>query len=168
MAEKNTLHEILIDELRDVYHAEKQITKALPKMIKAATSEQLKAGFEKHLEETHGQIERIEKCFELLDQRARGKTCEAMQGIIEEAQHMLEEDLSAEVLDAVLVASAQKVEHYEIASYGTLITWAQQLGLKDVATLLSQTLEEEKATDVKLSELAVNGINKRAAKTIAA
>lgn len=164
MAEMRNLRDMLIAELRDIYHAEKQITKALPKMVKAATSEQLKAGFEKHLEETHGQIERLEQCFELLDERVRGKTCEAMRGIIEEASDTMKEDMEPEVLDAVLVASAQKVEHYEIASYGTVMTWAEHLGLDRVAKLLSATLDEEKATDAKLTQLATKDINARAAK----
>jgi ferritin-like metal-binding protein YciE len=155
---------MLVEELRDIYHAEKQITKALPKMIKAATSEQLKAGFENHLEETHGQIERLEQCFELLEERVRGKTCEAMRGIIEEASETMKEDMEPEVLDAALVASAQKVEHYEIACYGTVMTWAENLGLDKVARLLSATLDEEKATDVKLTQLATRDINPRAAK----
>ncbi len=164
MAEIRNLRDMLIEELRDIYHAEKQITKALPKMLKAATSEQLKAGFEKHLEETHGQIERLEQCFELLDERVRGKTCEAMRGIIEEANDTMKEDMEPDVLDAALVASAQKVEHYEIASYGTVMTWAKHLGFDRVARLLSATLDEEKATDVKLTQLATKDINARAAK----
>ncbi len=168
MAEMTNLRDMLVEELRDIYNAEKQITKALPKMIKAATSEQLKAGFEKHLEETHGQIERLEQCFELLEEKVRGKTCEAMRGIIEEASETMKEDMEPEVLDAALVASAQKVEHYEIASYGTVMTWAQHLGLDDVAKLLSATLDEEKATDVKLTQLATKDINARAAKAGAA
>ncbi|HSI04520.1 MAG TPA: ferritin-like domain-containing protein [Myxococcota bacterium] len=164
MAEMRNLRDMLVEELRDIYHAEKQITKALPKMVKAATSEQLKAGFEKHLEETHGQIERLEQCFELLDAKVRGKACEAMRGIIEEASDTMKEDMEPEVLDAALVASAQKVEHYEIASYGTVMTWANNLGLDKVAKLLSATLDEEKATDVKLTQLATQDINARAAK----
>lgn len=168
MAKITDLRMLLVDELRDIYHAEKQITRALPKMIKAATSERLKAGFEQHLGETQAQIERLEQCFELLDERVRGKTCEAMRGIIEECQTMLEEDLTPEVCDAVLVASAQKVEHYEIASYGTVIAWAKDLGLANVAKLLDETLEEEKATDVKLTQLATKEINRLAAKAVAA
>jgi ferritin-like metal-binding protein YciE len=164
MAEMTNLRDMLVEGLRDIYHAEKQITKALPKMIKAATSEQLKAGFENHLEETHGQIERLEQCFELLEERVRGKTCEAMRGIIEEASETMKEDMEPEVLDAALVASAQKVEHYEIACYGTVMTWAENLGLDKVARLLSATLDEEKATDVKLTQLATRDINPRAAK----
>ncbi len=168
MAAVTNLRELLVEELRDIYHAEKQITKALPKMIKAASSEELKAGFEQHLEETHGQIERLEQCFELLGEKARGKVCEAMKGIIEEASETMKEDMAPEVLDAVLVASAQKVEHYEIASYGTVMTWAEDLGEAGVAKLLSATLDEEKATDVKLTKLATTEINARAANAEAA
>ncbi len=168
MAAVTNLRELLVEELRDIYHAEKQITKALPKMIKAASSEELRAGFEQHLEETHGQIERLEQCFELLGEKVRGKVCEAMKGIIEEASETMKEDMAPEVLDAVLVASAQKVEHYEIASYGTVMTWAEDLGEAGVAKLLSATLDEEKATDVKLTKLATTDINARAANAEAA
>jgi ferritin-like metal-binding protein YciE len=159
MAEINTLHDLLVDELRDIFHAEKQITKALPKMIKKATSPTLKAAFEKHLGETEGQIERIEKCFELLDEKARAKPCAAMEGIIEEATEEMGEDMTDEVMDAVLIACAQKVEHYEIASYGSVIAWATGLGLSEVAGLLTETLDEEKATDEALTELADEEIN---------
>jgi ferritin-like metal-binding protein YciE len=168
MAAMTTLRDLFVDELRDLYNAEKQITKALPKMIKAATSEQLQASFERHLEETHAQLERLERCFTLLDIPVRGKSCAAMQGIIEEASDILKEDLEPQVLDAALVAAAQKVEHYEIASYGTVMTWAQNLGEPEVAKLLSATLDEEKATDVKLTQLATQTINERAAKGAAA
>lgn len=164
MAEINTLKELLVDELRDIYHAEKQITKALPKMIKKATSEELSAAFEKHLGETEQQIERLEQCFELLGEKVRGKSCAAMKGIIDEANEALDQEMSPAVMDAVLVASAQKVEHYEIASYGTVMTWAESLGLCDVASLLSETLDEEKATDVKLTRLAMAEINSAAMK----
>ena len=159
MLEINTLHELLVDELRDIYHAEKQITKALPKMIKKATSPNLKAAFEKHLGETEGQIERLEKCFELLEEKARAKPCAAMQGIIEEATEEMGEDMTDEVMDAILVACAQKVEHYEIASYGSVVAWATGLGLSEVAGLLAETLDEEKATDEALTELADDEIN---------
>ena len=157
-----TLDDLFVHTLQDIYYAEQQITKALPKMIKAATSEPLKAGFEKHLEETHGQLERLEQCFELLDEKVRGKACEAMRGIIEEASETMKEDMEPEVLDAALVASAQKVEHYEIASYGTVMTWAQHLGLDKVAKLLSATLDEEKAADQKLNQIAKSKVNRDA------
>ena len=159
MAKINTLKEKLVDELRDIYHAEKQITKALPKMIKKATSEELAAAFEKHLGETEEQIARLEECFELLAETAKAKTCEAMQGIIEEANEELGEDMTDEVKDAILIACAQKVEHYEIAAYGTVVAWAQGLGLDDVANLLQETLDEERATDESLTTLAEDQIN---------
>ena len=159
MPEINTLRELLVDELRDILHAEKQITKALPKMMKKASSPQLRAAFEKHLAETETQVERLEQCFELLDEKARPKPCEAMKGIIDEASEEMGEDMADEVMDAILVACAQKVEHYEIASYGTVIAWAEGLGLDDVVALLNETLEEEKATDESLTELANEEIN---------
>ena len=158
-----TLHELLVEEIRDIYHSETQITKALPKMVKKATSSALKAGFEKHLQETHAQIERLERCFELLNEKVKGTPCEAMKGIIKEGEEVMGKDMEPEVLDAALVACAQKVEHYEIASYGTVCTWATQLGLVDVAALLNETLDEEKATDEKLTELATGGLNALAA-----
>lgn len=162
MAGKTGMRELLIEELRDIYNAEKQITKALPKMARAAQSEDLKAAFKAHLEETQGQIERLEQVFEKLDTRARGKLCHAMEGLVEEAKDMMEEDLSPELMDAALIAAAQKVEHYEIASYGTVHAYAVALGEQEVADLLEQTLNEEKATDEKLNKLAVGDINKRA------
>ena len=154
MPEINTLREALTDELRDILHAEKQITKALPKMMKKASSEELKAAFEKHLAETEEQITRLEECFELLGENAKPKVCEAMKGIIEEANEELGEDMTDEVRDAILIACAQKVEHYEIASYGTVIAWAESLGLDDVCELLKTTLDEEKSTDESLNELS--------------
>ena len=162
MASKTGMRELLIEELRDIYNAEKQITKALPKMARAAKSEELKAAFKMHLEETQGQIERLEQVFEKLDTRARGKLCHAMEGLVEEAKDMMEEDLSPELMDAALIAAAQKVEHYEIASYGTVHASAVALGEQEVAGLLEQTLNEEKATDEKLNKLAVGDINKKA------
>lgn len=165
MPEINTLREALTDELRDILHAEKQITKALPKMMKKASSEELKAAFEKHLAETELQIERLEKVFELLDETAKAKPCEAMKGIIEEAQEQMGEDMTDEVMDAILLACAQKVEHYEICSYGTVVAWAEGLGLDDVAELLNETLEEEKATDEILTQLATEEINAAAAQS---
>lgn len=159
MPEINTLKEKLVDELRDIYHAEKQITKALPKMMKKATSEELAAAFEKHLGETEGQIERLEQCFELLGEKVKAKPCEAMKGILEEGSEEMGEDMTDEVMDAVLIACAQKVEHYEIASYGSVVAWAQGLGLDEVADLLQETLDEEKSTDESLTTLAEETIN---------
>lgn len=154
-----SLKDLFEHELRDIYYAEKALVKALPKMAKGATSEKLKAGIEEHLEQTKGQVERLEQVFELLGVPARGKKCEAMEGLIEEGASLLEEDADSDVLDAGIIAAAQKVEHYEIATYGTLCTWARQLGLDDTADLLGETLEEEKQTDLKLTELAESEVN---------
>jgi len=154
MATTKTLDDLFLDTLKDIYFAEKQILKALPKMARAAESEEGKAGFLQHRDETQGQIERLEQVFELLGKPARGKTCEAIQGIISEGEEIMEEFKGSPALDAGLISSAQAVEHYEIARYGTLISWAGQLGLKDAVPLLQANLEEEKATDQKLTALA--------------
>jgi ferritin-like metal-binding protein YciE len=154
-----TLRDLFEHELKDIYYAEKALVKALPKMAKGATSEKLREGIEEHLEQTKVQVERLEQVFELIDVPARGKKCEAMEGLIAEGASLLEEDADSDVLDAGIIAAAQKVEHYEIATYGTLCTWARQLGLDDAADLLGETLEEEKQTDLKLSELAESEIN---------
>jgi ferritin-like metal-binding protein YciE len=163
MAAMEDLRDLLVEELRDVYDAEHRITKALPKMRKAAGSEELKEAFDLHLQETEGQIERLEQVFELLGEPAKRKKCEGILGLIEEGEEKMEEDAHQAVLDAALIAAAQKVEHYEMASYGTLRTYAQLLGNDDVASLLEETLQEEKATDEKLTALAEAGINEAAA-----
>ncbi len=163
MAEEKTLDDLFLDTLKDIYYAEKQIVKALPKMAKAATSPQLKAGFEQHLEETEGHIKRLEQVFELLGKPARGKTCDAILGILEEGKSIMDEFKGTVALDAGLVSSAQAVEHYEIARYGTLKTWAQQLGMKEAVSLLDATLKEEEATDKRLSQVAVGDVNRKAA-----
>ncbi len=163
MAESGTLHDAFLDELRDAYDAEKQLTKALPKMAKAATSPVLREAFESHLEETRGQIERLEQVFGSLDEKVRGKHCEGMAGIIEEGKGVMEEDFDEATLDACLIASAQRVEHYEMAAYGTLVAWARIMGHDEAADLLQETLDEEKATDEKLTSLAEGGINQDAA-----
>jgi Uncharacterized protein conserved in bacteria len=163
MASEKTLEDLFLDTLKDIYYAERQIVKTLPKMAKAASSAELKAGFEKHLSETEGHVERLEQIFELLDKPARGKTCDAILGIIEEGKTIMDEFKGTAALDAGLVSAAQAVEHYEIARYGTLKTWAQQLGLKDAVTLLDATLQEEVATDQTLSELAEADVNRKAA-----
>src|SRR6201991_4778256 len=150
MAEKH-LNDLFLDTLKDIYYAEKQIYKSLPKMAKAAASEDLRAAFEKHHEETEGQIERLEQIFELIGKPARGKTCDAIEGILDEGKEIMEEYKGCEALDAGMLAAAQAVEHYEIARYGTLKQWAQQLGMKDAARLLDQTLQEEKKTDESLT-----------------
>jgi len=158
----SSLRDLFEMELKDIYYAEKALVKALPKMAKGATSAELKAGIEEHLEQTKAQVERLEQVFELIDVPAKGKKCEAMEGLIAEGASLLEEDADPEVLDAGIIAAAQKVEHYEIASYGTLCTWANQLGLDEAAELLGATLAEEKETDAKLSELAETQINSAA------
>lgn len=162
MSELRTLQDLMIEETRDLYHAEKQITQALPKMIAAASDPQLKQSFQAHLTETEGQIKRLEQVFQLLEIPAKAKVCHAMLGILEEGKEMIEQDADPDVKDAGLIASAQRVEHYEIAGYGTLRTFALQLGHKEVAALFEQTLEEEKATDVKLTVLATRRINQEA------
>lgn len=159
MVAEKTLNDLFLDTLKDIYFAEKQILKALPKMASAAQSEEGKAGFLHHRDETQGQIERLEQVFELLGKPARGKTCEAIQGIIAEGEEIMEEYKGTAALDAGLISSAQAVEHYEIARYGTLIAWAKQLGLKDAAPLLQASLTEEVATDKKLTQLAQASAN---------
>jgi ferritin-like metal-binding protein YciE len=157
------LNALFLDTLKDIYYAEKQIYKSLPKMAKAATSPDLQAAFTKHHDETEGQIERLEKIFELLDKPARGKKCDAIEGILDEGKEIMEEYDGEPALDAGLLAAAQAVEHYEISRYGTLKTWATQLGLKDAVKLLDQTLAEEKKTDDNLSKLATSAVNQLAA-----
>ncbi len=162
-AKDKNLNDLFLDTLKDVYYAEKQILKALPKMAKAAHSDQLRAAFEKHHGETEGQVERLERVFELIDKPARGKTCDAIQGILDEGKEIMEEYKGTEALDAGMVAAAQAVEHYEIARYGTLKQWALQLGIKDAVRLLDQTLQEEKKTDEALTSLAEASVNLEAA-----
>lgn len=149
-----SLRDAMIEELKDMLHAEKQITKALPKMAKAAESEELSAAFAEHLEETQAQIQRIEEVLETLGESVRGKTCEGMKGIIDEGNELIKENDKGPVRDAILIAAAQKVEHYEIASYGTIIAWAELMGMSDVVETLGITLEEEKVTDDRLTEIA--------------
>ena len=157
-----TLHEMLVDEIKDLYHAEKQLTKALPKLAKAATHEDLRAAFESHLEETREHVSRLEEVFAALDEPVKAKPCAGMAGIIEEGSDLLQEDAEASVLDAGLIAAAQRAEHYEIGAYGTCLAWARLLGHGEVAALLEETLEEEKAADEKLSALAESEINEAA------
>jgi ferritin-like metal-binding protein YciE len=163
MAQASTLHDAWLDELRDLYNAEKQITKALPKMVKAANNAALSDAFESHLKETMNQIKRLEQIFEQMGESARGKNCDGMTGILEEGKNLMEEDFDEPTTDATLVAAAQKVEHYEIASYGTVIAWAKEMGHEDAAELLQETLDEEEAADEKLTALAEGGINEQAA-----
>ena len=163
MAEAGTLHDAFVDELRDTYDAEKQFTKALPKMAKAASSAELRTAFEAHLAETREQVERLEEVFASLDEKVRGKHCDGVAGIIEEGKSIMEEDFDDTTMDACLIAAAQRVEHYEMAAYGTLVAWARAMGHTEAADLLQQTLDEEKAADEKLSSLAEGGINQEAA-----
>ena len=163
MAEAGTLHDAFIEELRDVYDAEKQLIKALPKMARAAHSEELRGLLETHLEETRGQVERLEEVFASIEEKPRGKHCEGIAGIIEEGKSILEEDFDEPTLDASIIAAGQRAEHYEMAAYGTLAAWARAMGHDDAAELLEQTLEEEKAADEKLSALAEGGLNREAA-----
>jgi ferritin-like metal-binding protein YciE len=162
-AKDKDLNDLFLDTLKDIYFAEKQILKALPKMAKAAQSDKLRAAFEKHHGETEGQVDRLEQVFKILDVPARGKTCDAIKGILDEGTEIMKEYKGCEALDAGLLAAAQAVEHYEIARYGTLKQWALQLGMKDAARLLDQTLQEEKKTDVALTSLAEAAVNLAAA-----
>jgi ferritin-like metal-binding protein YciE len=162
-AEKNPLEELLVDELKDLYSAENQIIKALPKMAKTATSPELKRAFERHLEETRNHVERLDQIGEQLGSRLTGKKCHGMEGLIEEGKEIMAEDLDENAIDAGMIGAAQKVEHYEIAAYGTARTHATMLGFTKVARLLQQTLNEEGATDKKLTQLAENIVNVEAA-----
>ncbi len=159
----NPLEELFTETLKDIYFAEKQILRALPKMAKEASAPELKEAFETHRDETEGQIERLNQIFEAMGRPARGKTCDAIIGIIDEAKEVMDEFKGDDALDAGLVASGQTVEHYEIARYGTLKTWARQLGMDEAAKLLDQTLQEEIKTDKLLTDLAMKNVNKKAA-----
>ena len=149
-----TIEELFVDELKDLYSAEKQITKSLPKLVKAATSPELKDAFESHLKETFGQIERLDKVFEILGKSPRGKTCNGMKGVLEEGAEVLEETDKGSVRDAALISAAQRVEHYEMAGYGCVREYAKLLGQDELAELLDETLAEEKAADSKLGDVA--------------
>ena len=149
----NKTQELLVEELRDLYDAEKQLVKALPKMAKASSNGELKQAFENHLEETRGHVGRLEKAFEALGEKPRSKPCKAMKGLLEEGRETMEEDLSEALLDSAIICAAQKVEHYEIAGYGSVSAWSRALGLYEVAELLEETLNEERAADEKLTEV---------------
>ena len=155
----SSLRDAFIDELRDTYDAEHQILKALPKMVKAASSKQLKAAFSSHLEETKGQVKRLQEAFKLLDKKAKAKHCDGMAGILKEGKSVMEEDFDDATMDACLIAAAQRVEHYEMAAYGTLIAWGRVLGETKVVKLLEETLKQENSADKKLTGLADDGIN---------
>jgi ferritin-like metal-binding protein YciE len=160
--EPKKLDELFHDTLKDIYFAEKKILSTLPKMAKAAQSGELKAAFEKHYTETEGQIERLEKVFAVIEKKPQGKTCAAIVGITDEGAEIMEEYKGSPALDAGLLGAAQAVEHYEISRYGTLIAWAEELGLDDAVSLLEKTLEEEEATDEALTEIAKTAINQQA------
>jgi len=162
-AKDKDLNDLFLDTLKDIYFAEKQILKALPKMAKAAQSDKLRAAFEKHHGETEGQVDRLEQVFKIIGAPARGKTCEAIKGILDEGKEIMDEYKGSEALDAGMLAAAQAVEHYEISRYGTLKQWAQQLGMKDAVRLLDETLQEEKKTDESLTSLAEAAVNLAAA-----
>jgi ferritin-like metal-binding protein YciE len=163
MAETKTLHDAFIDELRDSYDAEKQLTKALPKMAKAATSEELREAFESHLKETQEHVTRLEQVFASIGEKVQGKHCDGIAGIIEEGKNAMEEDFDEATMDSCLIAGGQRAEHYEIAAYGNLIAWAEAMGHDEAVTLLQETLEEEKAADEKLTSIAAGGLLEEAA-----
>ena len=162
MADTQTLHEAFLDELKDSYDAEKQLTKALPKLAKASSTPELRQAFEDHLEETNDHVEKLEQVFQSLDEKAKGKHCDGMAGIIDEGKNMMDEDYEGATRDAVLIAAAQRAEHYEIAAYGTLVAWAKAMGRYDAADLLQEILNEEKAADEKLNAIAESGVNEQA------
>ena len=162
MAKEKTLQDLFHDTLKDIYFAEKKILTALPKMARAANSDELRAAFEKHAGETEGQVDRLEQVFKVLGEPPKGKTCDAIMGLIEEGQEIMKEYKGTPALDAGLLAAAQAVEHYEISRYGTLKAWAEELGLTQAVKLLDATLAEEKKTDAALSQLAEGAINQRA------
>lgn len=161
----SNLHDVLVDMVKDVYHAEKQLVSALPKMAKAASSEELRAAFEDHLEETKGHVEQLQEAFALLEMKPTAKMCHGMKGLVEEGKEVIEEKKGGNpaAIDAALIAAAQKVEHYEITTYGTLVTFANTLGLSEAAEIFRRILDEEEATDEKLSELAEGSVNAEAA-----
>jgi ferritin-like metal-binding protein YciE len=156
------LHELFLEELADIYNAEQQLTRALPKMAKAAESDELRMAFEEHLEQTQEQIARLDQVFRSLDETLKRKTCKGMQGLIEEGSEMMQEHKGSSEIDAALIAAAQKVEHYEIASYGTLCAWAEQMGHDEALELLKQNIDEEETTDERLTEIAESLANQRA------
>ena len=151
---KNSLKELYLEELKDLFSAENQLTKALPKMAKAASSDELRQGFEEHLEQTQGHVERLQQIFEMLGEKGTGKKCLGMEGLVKEGAEIIGEDFGEAMMDSALISAAQRVEHYEIAGYGTVITFAELLGESEQASLLKETLQEEKETDEKLTELA--------------
>jgi ferritin-like metal-binding protein YciE len=162
MPEVENLHEALIDEIKDLYNAEKQLTKALPKMAKKATNRQLRDAITSHLKETQGHVRRLEQVFKLLEEKPQGKLCDGIQGIVKEGNKVMQEVARGPVLDACIIAGGQRAEHYEMAAYGTVIAWSKAMGHTEVTRLLTQTLNEEKAADKKLTAIAESGINEAA------
>ncbi len=167
MERLESLEHLLLHEVKDLYHAEKQLVKALPKVAKKASSPELKNAVEEHLQQTETHVNRLERIFELLGQPAKSVKCKGMEGILDEAEDAMDQNGTPETLDAAIIMSAQKVEHYEIASYGSAATWADMMGRKDIKELLGQTLQEEEQTDKKLTELAKADVNKRAVRVAA-
>ena len=163
MAETQTLHDAFLDGLRDAYDAEKQLVKALPKMAKAATSTELRQAFVDHLEQTNGHVTKLEQVFQTCNEKPRSKHCEGIAGIVAEGKNLMDEDFEGATLDACLIASAQRVEHYEMAAYGSLVAWAQVMGMNEAAARLQDILDEEKAADKTLSAIAESGVNEQAA-----
>lgn len=163
-AELGTMEDLYLEQLRDLYSAENQIVKALPKMVDAASCEDLQQAFQMHLEQTKGHVERLDEIFDRLGQAAEGVTCKAMQGLIDEAKETLSQGAPGAVMDAALIAAAQRVEHYEISGYGTARTFAKHVGDKDSISLLDKTLDEEKQTDAKLTKIAEKSVNEKASK----
>jgi len=161
--QNKSLEDLFHENLKDIYYAERKILVALPKMAKAVNSDQLRAAFEKHVEEAKGQVERLKQVFKMIEQSPKGKTCPAILGLVEEGEEVMEDFEDSPALDAGLLSGAQAVEHYEMARYGTLVAWAEQLGMKEAAKLLQQTLEEEKKTDALLNKLAESAVNQKAA-----
>jgi len=159
---ENDLHELFLEELADIYNAEQQLTKALPKMAKAAESEELRQAFEDHLQETENQMSRLDRVFQSLGDSMKRKICKGMRGLIEEGSEVMQEQKGTSAIDAALICAAQKVEHYEIASYGTLCTWAEQMGHNEALDLLKQNIDEEEAADEKLTQIAESFANQRA------
>lgn len=159
----NTLNDLFVDELKDLYSAERQLLKAIPRMMKGSTSDELRSAFETHLAQTEGHVERLEQVFERIEASPRGKKCKAMEGLVEEGEEVLDMEGDGDVLDAAIIGAGQRVEHYEIAAYGTAVAHAKALGYEDLANILGQTLQEEEETDKLLTQIAEGGINRMAA-----
>ncbi|MEX0684682.1 MAG: ferritin-like domain-containing protein [Balneolales bacterium] len=164
MSKIESIKDLFMHELKDIYHAEKQLVDELPKISKKVSSSELKSALEEHLKETEEQVKRVEEVFDKLGESPKAEVCQAMKGLLEECKEILKEDVSSEVIDAAIIASQQKIEHYEIASYGTLATWANEMENKEIAKLLGITLDEEKQADEKLNQIAMHGANERAMK----